>query len=76
MMIFLMHYDPAQGGIVELTRFNDGERPLADKARLELEMRLNREKIEHEVVLLEASSEAALRRTHRRYFENRHELTT
>jgi len=31
---------------------------------------LNRREVEHEVVLLEALSEQALRRTHRRYFEN------
>jgi hypothetical protein len=32
--------------------------------------------IDNEVVLLEAGSEEALRRTHRRYFENLTELTT
>jgi hypothetical protein len=41
----------------------------AEDLRLDLELDLNRRGIDHEVVLLEAASEAALRRTHRRYFE-------
>jgi hypothetical protein len=38
--------------------------------RLEIELDLNRKGIDHEVVLLEAADENALRRTHRRYFED------
>ena len=49
---------------------------MAAGARLELEIRLNRDNVDHEVVLLEAHSEEALRRTHRRYFENLTELAT
>ncbi|HET7100947.1 MAG TPA: hypothetical protein VFJ52_07350 [Terriglobia bacterium] len=50
--------------------FNDSSRKLAEVARLELELRLNREGVEHEVVLLEAPNEDALRHTHSRYFES------
>jgi hypothetical protein len=39
-----------------------------------LELELNRIGTVHEVVILEAATEEALRRTHRRYFENLSEL--
>jgi hypothetical protein len=35
-----------------------------------IELDLNKRGVDHEVVLLEAASEEALRRTHRRYFED------
>jgi hypothetical protein len=75
-MIFLIEYDRSQGEIVKLDTFSDSERRVAEEARLELEIRLNRNNIDHEVVLLEADSEEALRRTHRRYFESLTELAT
>lgn len=75
-MIFLIDYDRQGGRIVSFTTFEDDRRPDAEKARLDLELRLNRDGIEREVVLLEAGSEEALRRTHRRYFEDLGGLTT
>jgi hypothetical protein len=77
-MIFLMHYDPANSRIIELRRFDDQERRRAEEERLELELELvyRGTRTPHEIVLLEASSEQALRRTHRRYFETLHDLTT
>jgi hypothetical protein len=74
-MIFLMHYDPARSRIIELRTFADGERTLAEAARLRLEIRHRVDRAEHEILLLEAASEEALRRTHRRYFETLHDLT-
>ena len=41
----------------------------AENLRLEMELGLGRRGVDNEVVLLEAASEEALRRTHRRYFE-------
>lgn len=76
MMIFLVEYDRARGEIVTLERFADSERRRAEEARLEIEVGLNREEVDREVVILEAESEEALRRTHRRYFENLTELAT
>jgi hypothetical protein len=73
-MIFLIEYDRSQGRIVTFHKFNDSERPNAEAMRLELELELNRIGKGHEVVLLEAASEEALRRTHRRYFEDLAEL--
>jgi hypothetical protein len=73
-MIFLMHYDRTAGQIVTLRTFPDSSRQEASEARLALELELKRQGIEHEVVLLEAASEQALRRTHRRYFEGIAEL--
>ena len=75
-MIFLIEYDRPRGEMVTFETFPDSERRVAENARLELEIRLNRDNVDHEVVLLEADSEEALRRTHRRYFENLTELAT
>jgi hypothetical protein len=76
MPIFLIEYDRKSGQLMTLRTFDDSERERADDTRLELELRLNRERLKHEVVLLEASSEDALRTTHRRYFEELADLAT
>lgn len=73
-MLFLIEYDRSSGEIVTFREFEDSERLKAAEARLEMELKLNRLGTEREVVLLEAASEEALRRTHRRYFENLTEL--
>ena len=74
-MRFLIEYDRDKGEIVSLQRFSDIEHAEANRARLELELALNRDGIIREVVLLEAESERDLRRTHRRYFAGIAELT-
>lgn len=73
-MVFLIDYDRGQGRIVTFRAFDDSERRVAEEARLQLELELNRSGTEREVVLLEAATEEALRRTHRRYFEDLSEL--
>jgi hypothetical protein len=73
-MIFLIEYDRSEGRIITFRKFDDSERQKADEARLEMELGLNRLGMEREVVILEAATEEALRRTHRRYFENLSEL--
>lgn len=73
-MIFLIEYDRSQGHIVTFRAFDDSARQEAEDSRLQLELDLNRRGTEREVVLLEAASEEALRRTHRRYFEDLNEL--
>lgn len=73
-MLFLIEYARNQGQIVTFKSFNEDDLTLAETTRLELELDLNRRSLEHEVVLLEAENEEALRRTHRRYFENLSEL--
>jgi hypothetical protein len=73
-MIFLIEYDRTRGEIVTFRTFDDSERQIAEDSRLDLELELNRLGTEHEVVILEAATEEALRRTHRRYFENLSEL--
>ena len=75
-MIFLIEYDRSNGRIVTLGTYEDSERGEAEDSRLELELSLNKKGVEREVVLLEAATEEALRRTHRRYFEDLAELTT
>jgi hypothetical protein len=75
-MIFLIEYDRPQGSLVTFREFEDSERLQAENARIELEVALNRSKTDHEVVLLQAESKEALRRTHRRYFAGLRELIT
>ena len=74
-MLFLIEYDRNLGRIVTMKSYEDSDRKRAEESRLELELELNLNGIENEVVLLEAKSEAAVRRTHRRYFEDLSELT-
>ena len=52
--------------------FEDSERHQAQEKRLEIELDRNFKGflLQREIVLLEAVSETALRRTHQRYFEN------
>ncbi len=69
-MIFLIEYNRSLGSIVEMRRFDDSQRREAEDARLETELSLNRNGVEHEVVLLDAESEAMLRKANRRYFES------
>jgi hypothetical protein len=69
-MLFLIQYDRTRGTIVELREFEESQLKPAQDARLELELRLNRQGIQHEVVLLDAPSKEALRHTHSRYFED------
>ena len=73
-MLFLIEYDRPSGRMVTFRKFADSERQEAKEARLELELELNRQGIKHEVVILGAASEEAIRRTHRRYFEDLAEL--
>lgn len=75
-MIFLIEYDRPESRIVTFTTFKNSERLNAEKSRLDLELRLNRAGVDHEVVILEAESEEALRRTHRRYFEDARTIVT
>ena len=73
-MLFLIEYDRNRGQIVTFKTFDDSERQNAEDSRLEMELELNRLGIEREVVILQADTEEALRRTHRRYFEDLAEL--
>ena len=73
-MLFLIEYDRSRGSIVQVREFDDNSRGIAEDARLDLELDLNRQGVEHEIVLLDAPSEEALRRTHGRYFESVAEL--
>jgi len=69
-MIFLIEYNRPQGKLISFRSFPESERRIAEDARLELELDLLRRGIDHEVVILGAVSEAALRKGNRRYFED------
>ena len=67
-VIFLIEYDRENGKLIKCEPFEDSDREHAEDVRLKLELSLNRRAPEREVVLLEAASEEAIRRTHSRYF--------
>jgi hypothetical protein len=73
-VIFLIEYNRSKGQLVTFESFADTERSVVEDMRLDLELALLRTQIDHEVVLLEAASEAAIRRTHGRYFMTPMEL--
>ena len=73
-MIFLIEYDRRKQRLIKFDRFKNSQRTIVEKTRLDLELNLNQKSIQHEVVLLEATNEKMLRRTHRRYFESVREL--
>lgn len=68
-MIYLIEYDRESDKRVRMVRFQHAERRAAEDERLRLELELLSAGISREVVLLEASNEDELRKTHRRYFE-------
>lgn len=76
-MLFLIEYDRPTRKLVQFRTFKDSERELAYKARLETELRLNREgrlTDGREVVILEGPDEETIRHTHGRYFKTAAEL--
>ena len=75
-MIYLLEYDREIGELISIKSFTEGERALAQENRLAREIDQIGTGKEYEIVLLEAASEEALRKTHSRYFENLKELVT
>lgn len=73
-MIFLIHYSRSLSQLVSITPFDDSEAERASCAKLDLEISLLDSDGTNEVVLLQASSESDLRRTHGRYFGSIAEL--
>jgi hypothetical protein len=73
-VLYLIEYDRPKGSIVELLEFKDSERSAAEEKRLQIELELNRNGLEHELALLEALSKNALYKTHSRYFRNLSEI--
>ena len=67
-MIFLVEYDRSESRLLRMRTFPDTAMREVEDVRLALELDLNRKHITREVVILQAVSEAALRRTHGRYF--------
>lgn len=73
-MYFLIAYDRERGTLVQITQFEESEFEKASNARLKLEQDQVRLGSVREIVLLEAATDDALRRTHRRYFAGVAEL--
>ena len=77
-MFLLIEYNRSEGRVVTLKRFSDKEAAEDSRLALEinaLEININQQRIDNEIVILEAESEEAIRRTHRRYFEKLSNLT-
>ena len=76
-MIFLIKYQRSSGKVQELRQFKDTDREDAEDARLESELELlGDQNLDYEVLLLEAETEAALRKTHSRYFKTAQEIAS
>lgn len=75
-MIYLIQYDRSLGRLVRLEAFPSESAGRAEEVRLCVELDLLSRKVAHEVVLLEATNEDELRKTHRRYFERLDQLMT
>jgi len=69
-VLFLIEYDPSTGTTLHYSQYDDTQRAAAESARLERELAVNRAKVDHEVVLLQAPTVEALQRTHARYFDD------
>ena len=68
MMIYLNESTRLEGRLVTLKVFAELEQSQTEELRLEHELDLNRKKLDHEVVLMDAGNEAARYRAHMRYF--------
>ena len=75
-MIYLIQYDRSTGKLVRLQEFPSDKKEYAEETRLCVELELLGTRVSQEVVLLEATSEDELRKTHRRYFERLDQLLT
>jgi hypothetical protein len=73
-LIYLIQYDRHAGVLIRLDPFASDCKDQAEEARLRIELDLLHRGVAHEVVLLEATSEEELRKTHRRYFEHLEQL--
>lgn len=69
-MLFLIEYDRSASKTVHYRQYRESDRSAAESARLQRELAVNRAKVNHEVVLLQAPSVEALRLTHARYFDD------
>jgi hypothetical protein len=75
-VIYLIEYDRESGKLVRIEEFVPTQRRQAEEKRLRVEIERLETGVSREVVLLEASSQDELRKTHRRYFECLDEMLT
>ena len=69
-MIFLIHYHRSKNKTLSIKQFTDNEKLQALSERLQLELLHNGSSENTEIVILIAPTEASIRHTHARYFEN------
>lgn len=74
MSFFVLVYDRAGRRVTELREFSETDVEHARAFRLESQRQAIRENLDEEIVLFQATSEEALRRTHGSYFLSEREL--
>jgi hypothetical protein len=72
--LFVLIYDRSEQRLVDIREFEEGERPLAEAFRLTAQRQSLREKLDQEIVLFQAPSREALKRTHGSYFLSEKEM--
>jgi hypothetical protein len=68
-MRVLIEYDRPSGSLIQIQTFAAEDSATANETRLALELDRLHTTSKREIVILDAESEAVLRRTHGRYFE-------
>ena len=76
MTIYLIEYSPSSGDLIFASRLEGYKRSDAERARIAKELELRRAGSDHELVLIEAPSDKALERSHRRYFADLKEIAS
>jgi|LakMenEpi03Aug12_release.lakeMendotaPanAssembly.Ray.scaffolds.fasta_scaffold2602866_1 hypothetical protein len=69
-MLFLIEYDRPSGSLIQIQTYAAEDSVTANQTRLALELDRLHMTSTREVVILDAESAAALRKTHSRYFES------
>ncbi len=69
-MLFLIEYDRPSGSLIQIQTFAAEDSATANETRLGLELNRLHMTRTREIVILDAESEAVLRKTHGRYFES------
>lgn len=74
MSFFVLVYDRSQQMLIDLKKFEDTERAGAEAFRHQAQRRALTDNLDQEIVLFQAHSEEALRRSHGSYFLSEEEL--
>lgn len=74
MSFFVLVYDRTKQQLIKLREFSEEDRVSAEGFRLEAQRKSLHDGLDQEIILFQAASEEALRRTHGSYFLSEREL--